>query len=141
MTVKQIDHLNLTVHNLATSIDWYGKLFGYTVVERGHSDHYGPWAILRSGEAMLCIYELPGLGRVDQFAFDEHILRVQHIGFRITDRAAWEKVVEEHDVHVHHGGAHDWPHSVSWYITDPDGYQIEVVLWKDDQIRFAPQAA
>ena len=35
------------------------------------------------------------------------------------------------------GGAQDWPHSTSWYIRDPTGYQIEVVYWHHDEIRFA----
>ena len=85
---------------------------------------------------MLCIYELPDLGRVDQFAFDEHILRVQHIGFRITDREAWLEKIEEHDLVLEFGGENDYPHSSSWYVADPTGYSIEVVLWNEDEICF-----
>ncbi len=56
MKVQSLDHLNLTVSNLEESIAWYAKIFGFKVVERGVRDA-GPWAIIRSVVAMLCIYD------------------------------------------------------------------------------------
>ncbi len=29
-----------------------------------------------------------------------------------------------------------YPHSESWYVNDPTGWEIEVALWDNDQVRF-----
>ncbi len=36
MTIK-LDHINLTLANLKQSIEWYGKIFGFELVESGIS--------------------------------------------------------------------------------------------------------
>ena len=36
MKVKQLDHLNLSVQDLDESIDWYRRVFGFSVVEEGN---------------------------------------------------------------------------------------------------------
>ena len=33
MTVTQLDHLNVTVENVAESVKWYGRVFGFERVE------------------------------------------------------------------------------------------------------------
>ena len=136
VAVAGFDHLNLTVRDLGETADWYRRVFGFERVEEGTWDGV-PWAILRSedgqGEAMLCVYERPELGAPDA---DGRHHRVRHAGFRIRDRAAWEAVL------AREGLASEfipYPHSESWYVTDPTGYEIEVVLWKDGRVRF-PQS-
>ena len=52
--IKHLYHLNLSVHNLQESMDWYQLVFGFQYVEGGtHSET--KWAIIRFGEAMLCM--------------------------------------------------------------------------------------
>ena len=103
---------------------------------------YGPWGIIRSGDAMLCLYQRANRAPSDTRAYEESdVHRINHVGFRNTDRQAWERSEEENAVEVMFGGAQLWPHSTAWYIKDPDGYQIEVVLWNDDTIRFGLNAA
>ena len=136
MKVQSIDHLNLTVANLEESIAWYADIFGFEVVERGERDS-GPWAIIRSGDALLCIYQ--DLDRVGPARFrhdpeERHV--IYHWGFRITDRAAWLQKVEEHGLHLEFGGENVHPHSSNWSVTDPTGYSIEVALWKNNTIWF-----
>lgn len=133
MTVKQLDHINLTVTNFKETVDWYGRLFGFEVVEQGViNDH--PWGVIRCGEAMLCIFERP------DFTNDlpENVHRVNHFGLRITDRNHWEETIDRENVKVEYGGPVRWPHSTAWYIKDPTGYEIEVALWDNDQVRFDP---
>ena len=141
MSVKHLDHLNLTVANLQETIDWYGAVFGFEVVERGARETK-PWAILRSGEARLCVYEHPHREVPDRFLQDEELRHViYHFGFRLTDREAWLAKVAEHGLKLEFGGENVYPHSRSWYISDPTGYGIEVAIWDEDEIRFdAPQA-
>ncbi len=133
MTVKHLDHLNVSVADLAASVDWYGRVFGFRKVEGG-SRGGRPWAILRSGEALLCLYEHPERKAPDPEVHGHHGLA--HFGLRIDDRAAWETTVAREGVEVAYGGAFRWPHSTAWYVTDPTGYEIEVALWDDDRVRF-----
>ena len=128
--MAQLDHINMSVKNLNESIQWYNKVFQFQLVEQGRSSGI-PYAILKSGESMLCIYEQPGLKNpADSKGFH----RTYHFGLRITDRESWENTVKEEKVDVDH----EWkyPHSYSWYVNDPSGHEIEVVLWDKNQIQF-----
>ena len=132
--LKHLDHLNMSVHDLADSVDWYRRVFDFEQVEEGVYQG-SPWAIVRSGEAMLCLYEHPE--RVFQEKAERaHVHGLNHFALRITDRAAWEARLEQEGVEVGYGGVVTWPHSNAWYVTDPTGYEIEVVLWKDDVVAF-----
>jgi catechol 2,3-dioxygenase-like lactoylglutathione lyase family enzyme len=136
MTVKHLDHLNLTVSNLRATIDWYRAVFGFEVVERGVR-RGAPWAIIKSGEAMLCIYEDAERTPPSRYLVDHGTQHtIYHFGLRITDREAWLAKVEEYELALDFGGVNDYPHSTSWYVTDPSGYSIEVALWNNDEIRF-----
>ncbi len=132
--IKQLDHLNLSVRSLPETISWYRDLFGFDVVERGTSSGI-PFAVLRAGDAMLCIYE-HGSRRsaVDR---SETVHGINHFALRITDPTAFLDAVDRLGIEYDYGdGAIDYPHSTSWYVRDPSGYQIEVVAWNDDVVRF-----
>ena len=116
--VKHLDHLNLTVTNLEESQRWYANIFGFERVESGVHDGV-VWAILRSGDALLALYERPDLPFTDRFT--RPVQGLNHFAIRIRDRDDWEAVVKRHDVPVDYGGAYDWPHSTSWYIADGCG--------------------
>jgi len=125
MFVKQLDHLNLEVDNLDQSIDWYGRVFGFQVVESGRT--HRRFAILRAGDAMLCLYQ----GKTEKGS------GLNHFAFRITDRHAWEEKMRSLNISVSYGdGEIRYPHSSSWYVKDPSGYEIEVVAWDNDEVRF-----
>ena len=143
MKVKHLDHLNLSVASFEITADWYCRVFGFEVVENGQ--YRGrPWGVLKSGEAMLCLYEDP-----ERIFADGDALRAKglhgpnHFAIRITDRLEWDRIVERENIKVEYGGAYRWPHSTSWYISDPTGYSIEVVLWDGDTVVFdsSPQMA
>ncbi len=131
MNVKQLDHLNMYVKSVESTIDWYQRVFGFEVVEGGIRDDI-PWAIIKGGDAMLCIYERPDLA----YPRKGSVAAVNHFGLRITNRDAWEKTIKKEDVDVEYGGAVRYPHSWSWYVKDPTGYEIEVALWDNDQVLF-----
>ncbi len=61
---------------------------------------------------------------------------INHFGLRITDRTAWEEIVDREKIEVLYDGPTRWSHSTSWYISDPTGYEIEVALWDDDMVAF-----
>ncbi|MFI5403950.1 MAG: VOC family protein, partial [Planctomycetota bacterium] len=57
MTVTRLDHLNLTVRDFDETASWYGRVFGFEVVEKETDAQGRPWGVLRAGDALLCIYE------------------------------------------------------------------------------------
>src|SRR5262245_6547345 len=133
MAVRHLDHVNMSVQNLAESLDWYRRVFGFEKVEGGVIDGR-PWAIVKSGDAMLCLYEHPERKVPDPDVHGHHA--ASHFGIRIDDAAAWEETVAREKVEVEYGGAYRWPHSTSWYVEDPTGHSIEVACWDDDRVRF-----
>lgn len=133
MNVRNLDHINLTVNNLSETIEWYEKLFGFEMVEGGRRAGIN-WAIIRSGDALLCMYERPDLADPEESPDRHH--RLNHFGLRITDRQVFERAVNEMGVPVAYGGAIRYPFSWSWYIADPTGHEIEVALWDNDEIQF-----
>lgn len=141
MNVKHLDHLNLSVSDFAATADWYGRVFGFEVVEEAVDERGVHWGVLRAGDALLCVYEHPTLSLVDSDASrsqGRHAL--SHFGLRVEDRAAWEALLEREGIEVNYGGAVRWPHSMAWYVNDPTGWEIEVVHWDDDHVSFDPLA-
>ncbi len=140
MGVRHLDHLNLSVRDFDETVDWYGRVFGFRKVEEAVQDGV-KWGVIRAGEALLCIYEHPGLEHRDRFAMKEKGLHhLAHFGLRVDDVADWLAIVEREALTINYGGAIDWPHSRSWYVNDPTGWEIEVSLWNDDTVRFDPPA-
>lgn len=136
MKIEAIDHINFSVNNLSESIDWYHKIFGFDVVEKNQANGV-KFAILKSNSSMLCIYEFPSRSFKDRFELHKSKLHgMNHFSFRISNQADFEKIVKKHDIEVGYDGPVKWPHSTSWYVTDPTGYEIEVVLWNEGKIRF-----
>lgn len=141
MKVKQLDHLNLTVGNFDETVDFYGRVFGFELVEEAVRDGVR-WGVIRSGEALLCIYEHPEMRLPDNDTRRERGLHgINHFAFRITDRKAFEATIEREGLKLYYDGMIRWSHSDSWYIKDPTGYEIEVAAWDGDQVEFDPPAA
>src|SRR5688572_22282082 len=133
MNVEMLDHLNMTVRDVEETADWYGRVFGFEPVEAGV--HQGRrFGILKSGEALLCVYEHRERAHPDIDRHGHH--GVAHFGLRISDRDEWEGVIRREGVRVTNGGAVEWPRGTSWYIEDPNGYEIEVALWEGGRSSF-----
>lgn len=136
--IRNLDHVNLTVSDLSASIRFYQALFGFEVVEWGPEGDAVPWAILRTGDALLCLHEHPALPRGPSYPEPAAQQEVRHFALRTTDGARFEDVARVHGTPLLFGGPVRWPHSTSFYVTDPSGHQIEVVSWNDDVISFDP---
>ena len=137
MKTANLDHLNLSVHDFDETVAWYGRVFGFELVEQSTQADGTRFGVLRSEDAMLCIYEHAELKQV---GCDE--LRAQglhaicHFGLRVRDREEWEATVAGENLTLDYGGAIAYSHSTSWYVKDPTGWTIEVAVWNDDTIRF-----
>ena len=138
MKVQHLDHINMTVRDFDQTVDWYRRVFDFELVEEDTSDEVR-WGVIRSGEALLCIYEAPDREHLDRFELrDRGLHGMAHFGLRITNEEAWLETVDQEKIEVLYGGEIAWPHSRSWYIKDPTGYEIEVALWDEDRIAFDP---
>ena len=139
MNIKGFDHMNLTVKDFDETVDWYRRVFNFELVERDVTEGV-LWGILRSeggeGDAMLCIYQYP-----DRKFLDRHELKrrdihgISHWGFRINDEEKWKETLDREGLTYI---TYDNPFSKAWYVQDPTGYEIEVALWENDQVRFHP---
>jgi len=139
MSVTHLDHLNLTVRDFEETASWYGRVFGFEVVERETDAQGRPWGVLRAGDALLCIYEHKDFRFEDSDARGaRHVHGINHFGLRITDRDAWEQTMAREGIEPEYGGPVSWPHSTAWYIQDPTGYAIEGALWDEGVPRFGP---
>lgn len=138
MNVTNLDHINLTVGDLKESLEFYKNIFGFEKVEGGVRAGI-PWAIARSGNALLCMYERTELAAPEDSPQMNH--RINHFGLRISDRDIFESALSKHKIEVEYGGAIRYPFSLSWYICDPTGHEIEVALWDNDEIKFESQLA
>jgi len=139
MTVEALDHLNLSVDDFDATVAWYGRVFGFELVEEAVTDGVR-WGVIRAGSALLCIYEHPGRRCLDRFGLAERGLHgLAHFGLRITDADAWLATVEREGVEILYGGEIHWPHSRAWYLKDPTGYEIEVACWDGGRIAFDPR--
>lgn len=138
MTVKHLDHVNLTVASFDETADWYHRVFGFEIVEEEVTDGVR-WGVIRSGDALLCIYEHGAREFADRFELRRKNLHgVAHLALRITEPDEWMATARRENLEINYGGEIAWPSSRSWYVTDPTGYEIEVVSWKDDTVRFQP---
>jgi lactoylglutathione lyase len=138
MNVRHLDHINMTVRDFDQTVDWYGRVFDFELVEEALTEGVR-WGVIRSGEALLCIYEDPDREHLDRFELRDRSLHgMAHFGLRITGVEEWLETVEREKIEVLYDGEIAWPHSRSWYIKDPTGYEIEVALWADDRVAFEP---
>jgi catechol 2,3-dioxygenase-like lactoylglutathione lyase family enzyme len=135
----RLDHLNLTVTDLEETIDWYGRVFGFEVVERDVQEGV-PWVVLRAGDSMLCLYEYPARQVLGRFGLDERGLHgMNHFSLSVEDETLWQAIVESESLDVRYGGVIEWPHSRSWYVQDPTGHEIEVTSWHANEPNFEGQ--
>jgi len=89
MKIRNLDHVNMTVGDFDETVDWYRRVFGFELVEDKVTDRVR-WGVIRSGNAMLCIYEHPHRKHLDRFKLEDRDLHgMAHFGFRITDADEW----------------------------------------------------
>lgn len=134
MEIK-LDHVNLTVGNLNESVDWYGKVFGFELVEHGIGRVGQRWAIVAKNDSMICMSEYVERKSAAQ-DYDEDHHKFYHFGIRVSDVEAWEEKVKSLKLRLYYGGVNDYPGSKSWYIHDPSGHEIEVSYANGQPLKF-----
>jgi catechol 2,3-dioxygenase-like lactoylglutathione lyase family enzyme len=139
MTIK-LDHINLSVANLNESVDWYGKVFGFEMVESGTTAQGTKWGIVAFNDSMICMTEYAGRTHADKHE-DKSIHQIDHFGIRVSDLNRWRKIVEENKLKIYYGGEIEYPFSISWYVHDPSGHEIEVSYSEQQALQFPNRGA
>ena len=131
--IAKLDHLNFTVSNFEDSVDWYHKIFNFPLVESGLNLEGRKWGILRSGDTMLAISE----HSERQVYHGEDFHQAYHFGLRLLDQEEWQNKLREYNLATYYDSPVAYPNSTSWYVKDPTGNEIEVAIWKNDEVRFS----
>jgi catechol 2,3-dioxygenase-like lactoylglutathione lyase family enzyme len=121
VNARCIDHVNLSVRDLDKSVDFYSRLLGIEIKERGEGQGQR-WCILGGRDRFyVCFFEVPGGTyrlndiHINHVGFvvddiDETVRRIRALGFRLSSN---DNPLTE------------WPRSKSAYVIDPDGIMIE----------------
>jgi catechol 2,3-dioxygenase-like lactoylglutathione lyase family enzyme len=122
VSARCIDHVNMGVRDLDVSAAFYTALFGLEVKEEGSSPG-GRWCIIGApGRFYLCLGESRGAER-----FQAVGVHINHLGFVVDDIDETIDRLRALGLRLEFGDKTlDWPRSRSAYITDPDGYLIEI---------------
>lgn len=122
---EKIDHLNLTVSNISDTVKWYRDIFDFSIVEQGVEKNGDPYVIIAKNDFMICAYENREMDSANSKSREtKH--KIYHYGIRINDRNKWQQIILEKGIIVLYEGPIEYKNSISWYIEDPSGHQIEV---------------
>lgn len=122
--LEGIDHVALTVRDVARSAAWYQRVLG---LERRFAEVWGEFpAVVGVGTTSLALFPVassdpaPPPGR--------ETLCVRHVAFRV-DGAAFAEVRRELEAHGLAPTFQDHVAAQSLYFTDPDGHQLEITTY------------
>jgi catechol 2,3-dioxygenase-like lactoylglutathione lyase family enzyme len=120
VNARCIDHVNLSVRDLDKSIDFYSRLLGIEVKERGEGQGVR-WGILGNRDRFyVCFFEVPN------GTFRPNDIHINHVGFVVDDIDETVRRIHALEIKLLFNDAPvDWPRSKSAYVTDPDGIMIE----------------
>jgi catechol 2,3-dioxygenase-like lactoylglutathione lyase family enzyme len=126
----KLEHVNLTVADLDRSVAFYRHLLDWDVRWEGQSLH-GRAAHVGDDDTYLALFEVPDRTRGTGAAYDH--VGFNHVGFVVDDlddardrlRVAGAEITSEMD----------YDPGVHVYFLDPDGYEVELVAYADDDDR------
>ena len=114
LKAKSMDHVNMNVKNLEQSVQFYKNLFGFEV-RKEQPDQKSK--IIGNDNVKLCLYEDPEMSPEGGIA---------HFGFNIEN---FDEIIDKCNslgVEVLYDGPVQFEKSMSIYIKDPSGYDIEL---------------
>ena len=120
-----IEHVNLTVSNLARSLEFYRRLFGWDVRWQGTTTGGTPAAHLGDERCYIALFEAPKAGR---WAIDYEAVGFNHFGVVVDDIEIMKQRLDE--LGAEHGDEQDYEPGRRIYFTDPDGIEVELVQYQ-----------
>ena len=122
-----VSHVDLTVRDVPASAEWYSTVFGLvTLMETDEPDRTSRVLLHPGSKLAISLGTHP---TNDGSAFDETRTGLDHLSFRVRDRAELEAWVARFDeLGVHHSGITDAPYGSVVVFRDPDNIQLELFV-------------
>ena len=124
LRVEGLDHVALTVRDIARSVAWYQDVLG---LERRYEEVWGDFpAVVGAGTTALALFPTsvaepaPPPGR--------EVLSVRHIAFRV-DRATFDRARGHLEARGITATFEDHSAAHSLYFADPDGHRLEITTY------------
>ncbi len=120
-----LEHVNLTVVDLDRSIDFYCRLFGFSVRWRGAGKDGKPAAHIGSKRFYLALFQATDRTVELQKSYDR--VGLNHVGFVVDDIDAMKARLEELGTPCKSEQVYDPGHHV--YFFDPSGIEVELTQY------------
>jgi len=114
LKISSIDHINMSVKNLAQSVEFYKNLFGFEIKKEQPEEKS---KIIGNDNVKLCLYEDSEMKPEGAIA---------HFGFHVENFDEIMKICTSLGVKIYYDGPVQFEKSRSIYINDPNGYDIEL---------------
>jgi catechol 2,3-dioxygenase-like lactoylglutathione lyase family enzyme len=121
MELDRLDHVGLTVADVARSVEWYANVLG---LQRVHEEAWGDFpAVLEANGSGVALFPHTSGHPVTS---DDPL---RHVGFR-TSRAGLESARTE--LRRRGIGFEEGDYGIAWsiYLSDPDGYCVEITTYQ-----------
>lgn len=125
-----LDHLNLTVKDFDKTAKWYSDIFGHKLVEQGVKEDGSKWGILSDQKSHIAITERELKNNANEG------YNINHFGFKVQNLEKFKAILKKFKLKTYYNSPIHYPHSISWYIEDPSGHEIEFSYWPNDKITF-----
>lgn len=126
----KLEHVNLTVSDLDRSVAFYRHLLGWDLRWQGQS-MTGRAAHVGDAYTYLALFEAPG--GVAGSGPDYERVGFNHVGFAVDDLDVARDRLRSAGVEI--TSEMDYDPGVHLYFLDPDGCEIELVAYADDEAR------
>lgn len=114
LRTSSIDHINMEVKDLEQSVAFYKNLFGFEIKKEQPEEKS---KIIGNDNIKLCLYENTEMKPEGAIA---------HFGFHVKNFNDIIKTCDSLGVKIHYDGPVQFEKSRSIYISDPNGYDIEL---------------
>ncbi len=117
-----LEHVNLTVSDVARSIRFYCDLFGFDVRWQGQTSRGTDAAHVGTDKYYIALF---GAVRATRFERDYAEVGINHLGFVVDDLSAIKERLATLGVEPH--SEEDYEPGRRLYFEDPDGIEVELV--------------
>lgn len=124
-----LEHINLTVSDLNRSIDFYSRVFGFTVRWQGQSNNGKPAAHVGDDRCYLALFLARDTTPHQRKSYDS--IGLNHFGFVVEDIDAIKRRLSEAGITHHSEQTYDPGRHV--YFLDPDGIEVELVQYAEHE--------